>query len=141
MPQLLCDEMREYLEMFYSPNDSDRIFPISKSYLHHEMDRGSKSAGVKRIRIHDLRHSHVSLLINQGYQAAAIADRVGHETVEITDRYTHIYPSKQNEMANTLDAVSYTHLDVYKRQILMIVRVRLMKMKKRNCMRYSITRK
>ena len=106
MPQLLCDEMREYLEMFYSPNDSDRIFPISKSYLHHEMDRGSKSAGVKRIRIHDLRHSHVSLLINQGYQAAAIADRVGHETVEITDRYTHIYPSKQNEMANTLTPVS-----------------------------------
>ena len=62
-----------------------------------------KAAGVKRIRIHDLRHSHVSLLINQGYQAAAIADRVGHETAEITDRYTHIYPSKQNEMANTLD--------------------------------------
>ena len=103
MPQFLCDEMQEYLKMFYSPNDSDRIFPISKSYLHHEMDRGSKAAGVKRIRIHDLRHSHVSLLINQGYQAAAIADRVGHETVEITDRYTHIYPSKQNEMANTLD--------------------------------------
>ena len=103
MPQFLCDEMQEYLKMFYSPNNSDRIFPISKSYLHHEMDRGSKAAGVKRIRIHDLRHSHVSLLINQGYQAAAIADRVGHETVEITDRYTHIYPSKQNEMANTLD--------------------------------------
>ena len=103
MPQFLCDEMQEYLKMFYSPNDGDRIFPISKSYLHHEMDRGSKAAGVKRIRIHDLRHSHVSLLINQGYQAAAIADRVGHETVEITDRYTHIYPSKQNEMANTLD--------------------------------------
>ena len=103
MPQFLCDEMQEYLKMFYSPNDGDRVFPISKSYLHHEMDRGSKAAGVKRIRIHDLRHSHVSLLINQGYQAAAIADRVGHETVEITDRYTHIYPSKQNEMANTLD--------------------------------------
>lgn len=103
MPQFLCDEMQEYLKMFYSPNDSDRIFPISKSYLHHEMDRGSKAAGVKRIRIHDLRHSHVSLLINQGYQAAAIVDRVGHETVEITDRYTHIYPSKQKEMANTLD--------------------------------------
>ena len=103
MPQFLCDEMQEYLKMFYSPSNSDRIFPISKSYLHHEMDRGAKAAGVKRIRIHDLRHSHVSLLINQGYQAAAIADRVGHETVEITDRYTHIYPSKQNEMANTLD--------------------------------------
>ena len=50
MPQFLCDEMQEYLKMFYSPNNSDRIFPISKSYLHHEMDRGSKAAGVKRIR-------------------------------------------------------------------------------------------
>ena len=89
--------------MQYGLKRKDHIFNITKSYLHHEMDRGSKAAGVKRIRIHDLRHSHVSLLINQGYQAAAIADRVGHETVEITDRYTHIYPSKQNEMANTLD--------------------------------------
>ena len=95
--------MQEYLGMLYGLKKKDRIFTITKSYLHHEMDRGSKAAGVKRIRIHDLRHSHVSLLINQGYQAAAIADRVGHETVEITDRYTHIYPSKQNEMANTLD--------------------------------------
>lgn len=59
MPQFLCDEMQEYLKMFYSPNDGDRIFPISKSYLHHEMDRGSKAAGVKRIRIHDLRHPYV----------------------------------------------------------------------------------
>ena len=59
MPQFLCDEQQEYLKMFYSPNDGDRIFPISKSYLHHEMDRGSKAAGVKRIRIHDLRHPYV----------------------------------------------------------------------------------
>ena len=105
MPGFLCEEMQEYISMFYSPTKDDRIFPISKSYLHHEMDRGSKQAGVKRIRIHDLRHSHISLLIDQGYQPAAIADMVGHETVEITDRYTHIYPSKQNEMANTLDEI------------------------------------
>lgn len=103
MPEFLSEELESYIGMLYGLNENDRIFQISKSYLHHEMDRGSKAAGVKRIRIHDLRHSHVSLLINQGYQAAAIADRVGHETVEITDRYTHIYPSKQNEMANTLD--------------------------------------
>ena len=103
MPDFLCTEMQEFFDMQYGLKRKDRIFNITKSYLHHEMDRGSKAAGVKRIRIHDLRHSHVSLLINQGYQAAAIADRVGHETVEITDRYTHIYPSKQNEMANTLD--------------------------------------
>ena len=105
MPQFLCEEMQDYLGMLYGVGKKDRIFNISKHYLSREMERGSKAAGVKRIRIQDLRHSHVSLLINQGYQAAAIADRVGHETVEITDRYTHIYPSKQNELANTLDEV------------------------------------
>ena len=49
-----------------------------KIYLHHEMDRGAKEAGGKRIRIHDLRHSHISLLIDMGFSAVAIADRVGH---------------------------------------------------------------
>lgn len=103
MPQFLCDEMQEYLKMFYSPNDSDRIFPISKSYLHHEMDRGSKAAGAKRIQIHGLRHSHISLLIDMGFSAVAIADRVGHESIEITYRYAHLFPSKQKEMAVKLD--------------------------------------
>ena len=66
------------------------------------MDRGVKEAGLKRIRIHDLRHSHVSLLIELGFSAVAIADRVGHESIEITYRYAHLFPSKQAEMANKL---------------------------------------
>ena len=59
MPQFLCDEMQDYIGMFYEAGENDRIFPVSKSYLHHEMDRGAKAAGVKRIRIHDLRHPYV----------------------------------------------------------------------------------
>lgn len=105
MPQFLCDEMQDYISMFYEAGENDRIFPISKSYLHHEMDRGSDKAGVKRIRIHDLRHSHVSLLIDKGFQPLAIADRVGHESVDITYRYAHLFPSKQIEMVNTLDEI------------------------------------
>ena len=105
MPQFLCDEMQEYINMFYEAGENDRIFPISKSYLHHEMDRGSDKAGVKRIRIHDLRHSHVSLLIDKGFQPLSIADRVGHESVDITYRYAHLFPSKQIEMVNTLDEI------------------------------------
>ena len=62
MPNFLCDEMKDYLGMLYGIKKKERIFTITKSYLHHEMDRGAKSAGVKRIRIHDLRHSHISLL-------------------------------------------------------------------------------
>ena len=63
------------------PKEDERIFTISKSYLHHEMNRGSKVSGVKRIRVHDLRHSHVSLLINMGFMVLAIADRMGHASI------------------------------------------------------------
>ena len=89
--------------MQYGLKKKDRIFTVTKSYLHHEMDRSAKAAGVKRIRIHDLRHSHISLLIDMGFSAVAIADRVGHESIEITYRYAHLFPSKQKEMANRLD--------------------------------------
>ena len=103
MPDFLCQEMQEFFKMQYGLKKKDRIFTVTKSYLHHEMDRGAKAAGVKRIRIHDLRHSHISLLIDMGFSAVAIADRVGHESIEITYRYAHLFPSKQKEMANRLD--------------------------------------
>ena len=103
MPQFLCDEMQDYLKMLYEPKEDERIFTISKSYLHHEMNRGSKVSGVKRIRVHDLRHSHVSLLINVGFTVLAIADRMGHESIDITYRYAHLFPSEQTQMAEQLD--------------------------------------
>ena len=103
MPQFLCEEMQDYIKMFYSAEKDDRIFPISKHYLHSEMDRGCKQAGVKRIRIHDLRHSHISLLIDMGFSALAIADRVGHESIDITYRYAHLFPTCQTEMAEKLN--------------------------------------
>ena len=103
MPNFLSEEMKEYLGMLYGLKKKDRIFTVTKSYLHHEMDRGAKAAGVKRIRIHDLRHSHISLLIDMGFSAVAIADRVGHESIDITYQYAHLFPSKQIEMAEKLD--------------------------------------
>ena len=103
MPKFLCEEMQEYLSMLYGLKKKDRIFTVTKSYLHHEMDRGANAAGVKRIRIHDLRHSHISLLIDMGFSAVAIADRVGHESIDITYQYAHLFPSKQTEMADRLD--------------------------------------
>lgn len=103
MPKFLCEEIQEYIGMLYKIDEKERLFQVTKSYLHHEMDRGAKAAGVKRIRIHDLRHSHISLLIEMGFSALAIADRVGHESIDITYRYAHLFPNKQTEMANKLD--------------------------------------
>ena len=103
MPEFLADEMRDYITSLYKIGDGDRIFPITKSYLQKEMERGSRAAGVKKIRIHDLRHSHVSLLIDMGFSATAIADRVGHESIDITYNYAHLFPTKQAEMAARLN--------------------------------------
>ena len=89
--------------MLYDVGLDDRMFPVTKSYLYREMERGSKQAEVKRIRIHDIRHSHVSLLIDMGFSATAIADRVGHESIDITYNYAYLFPSKQSEMAEKLD--------------------------------------
>ena len=103
MPRFLADEMQEYLKMQYDIGLDDRMFPVTKSYLYREMQRGCQETGVNRIRIHDLRHSHISLLIDQGFSAVAIANRVGHESIDITYNYAHLFPSKQAEMADKLD--------------------------------------
>ena len=103
MPPFLCEEMQDYIRLLYSVKPDQRLFPITKGYLGHEMERGCKASGVKKIRIHDLRHSHVSLLINMGFSALAIGDRVGHEAEKITYRYAHLFPTVQTEMADRLE--------------------------------------
>ena len=103
IPHFLMEEMQTYFETLYQQKKTDPIFPVTKSYMHHQMDYGSEKAGVKRIRIHDLRHSHVSLLIDEGFSAVAIAERLGHESIAITYRYSHLFPTKQSEMADRLD--------------------------------------
>ena len=102
MPDFLADEMQDYISRVYTIEPDKRIFILTKSFLHHEMDRGCKETGVKRIRIHDLRHSHVSLLIEMGFTAVDIANRVGHESVKITYRYAHMFPSKDEAIAKKL---------------------------------------
>ena len=102
MPDRLAEEMKDYFNMCYDKANT-RAFPTGKSMLMRAMKRGADKAGVKRIRIHDLRHSHISLLINLGFSAVDIAKRVGHESITITLRYAHMFPDAQNQMTNRLD--------------------------------------
>lgn len=101
MPDFVAEEVEEYMQL-EGYEEGDRIFPFGKSYLYHEMERGCQASGVKRIRVHDLRHSHVSLLIEMGFSIVAIADRVGHENTDITFRYAHLFPNTQGDMARKL---------------------------------------
>lgn len=103
LPDFLAKEISDYIR-FEGIAPDERLFKVTKHYLKHEMLRGSSAAHVKCIRVHDLRHSHVSLLIEMGFSVLAIADRMGHESVDITYRYAHLFPSAQTEMAQALNA-------------------------------------
>lgn len=105
MPDFLRDEMEDYLSTLPDLEPEDRIFTMTKHKLTAEMKRGCASTGVKRIRIHDIRHSHVSLLINLGFSTNAIADRMGHESAEITENYSHLFPSTQRSLVDALNEV------------------------------------
>ena len=78
-----------------------RIFPITDRAIQKKM----KLAKLKLIRVHDLRHSHIALLIEKGMQSLVIAQRVGHDSVNTTmNIYGHLYPNKQKQVADLLNA-------------------------------------
>lgn len=107
IPPFLCDLVKDYASKLYDYKPDERLFQVTKYYLHHEMDRGCKKSKVKRIRIHDLRHSHASLLIEMGFSPLLISERLGHENIETTlQTYSHLYPNKHSEVADKLQMLN-----------------------------------
>ncbi|RGG14917.1 site-specific integrase [Blautia sp. AF26-2] len=105
IPEFLVVDIKDYMDSLYEVQEDDRLFPVTKYFLEHEMQRGIKASGVKRIRIHDLRHSHASMLVELGFSPLEIADRLGHEKIETTlNTYSHLYPNKQIKIADRLDS-------------------------------------
>ena len=72
-------------------------------------------AGLEPIRIHDLRHSHASLLIEMGFNILMISERLGHKNVQTTwNTYAHLYPDKGRQIAFGLQEVKATGLTANK---------------------------
>ena len=85
---------------------NERLFPHTTDYLDYHLKKGCRLSGVKRIRIHDIRHSHVSLLINNGFTAVAIASRVGHKHISTTmNVYSHLFPNRQSMLVDALQDI------------------------------------
>lgn len=76
IPESLYNEIQEYINSMYQIGRDERIFYFGKSGVEHEFHRIRKEAGLPRIRVHDLRHSHVSLLIRIGVQPKEIARKL-----------------------------------------------------------------
>ena len=66
----------------------------------------AKEAGLPIIRIHDYRHSHASLLINEGINIQEVARRLGHSNIEMTwNTYAHLYPREEERALNVLNKI------------------------------------
>ena len=97
----------EYTQKYYTLHLDEQVFLTNKSRLAKELAKYAEIANVKRIRIHDLRHSHASLLIEQGIQPNIVQDRLGHENIETTLRtYSHLYPNKQYHLAAFINEIA-----------------------------------
>ena len=106
IPPELEAVLHDHLKRFYGLSDDTRLFPFSVSHVEREFKAHLQLAGVKRIRLHDLRHSHASLLIELGFSAVLVAERLGHENVSTTlNIYTHLFPNKQSQVAERLQAL------------------------------------
>lgn len=107
IPLFLCKILQTHINRLYSP-DQRIFFNLNKSSLTRKLKATARETGVKVIRLHDLRHSHASLLIEMGFSPLVIADRLGHEKITTTLQiYSHLYPNKQAEVAEKLDTVDF----------------------------------
>lgn len=103
IPAFIFELLDEYVDKLYDYSPSDRLFLVTKSFLYHEMTRGAQKANLKRIRVHDLRHSHASMLINKNYSPNLIQKRLGHRNVVTTLQiYAHLYPEREDDAVNDL---------------------------------------
>ncbi len=89
---------REHTSKLGGIGKDDRIFYFTKSALEKEIKRVAEKTGLPNIRVHDLRHSHASMLIDMGFDILEISERLGHESAKTTlDTYSHLYPEKDTK--------------------------------------------
>ena len=105
IPEFLKNELEHYVNRLYMYPVDERIFPVVAEAVQHKMRRHIEKSGVKKIRVHDLRHSHVAYLIYQGVEPLMIKQRLGHRDIKITlNTYGHLYPNEQKKLAEMLNA-------------------------------------
>ena len=101
MPIGVMQAVKEYMEQLDEiPNP---VFGMYNSALSVSIHKYAKRAGVKEIRLHDLRHSHASFLINSGVPITTISKRLGHRSPKITlEVYSHMYEKSAEQVTNLL---------------------------------------
>lgn len=106
IPDFLTQEIREYVSHLYEPDPTARLFEKRPQYVRSVLRDRAQKAGIKEIRVHDLRHSHASALINLGANPVLVAERLGHESPDITLKiYSHLFPNQQRDIVAKIKKV------------------------------------
>lgn len=102
MTTFLTAMLQDYHQL--SGSSTGRIFTCTRNSLTYILKKYAARAQLKNIRLHDLRHSHASLLINAGFPPLDVADRLGHANPTITlSTYSHFYDNKRAQLAEKLN--------------------------------------
>ena len=112
IPDNLINIMEEYKASLPNPKETDFVFggeqPIACSSIDKFYANRCKYSGVKKIRLHDFRHSHASYLISKGASIVAVAKRLGHKDIEQTlNTYSHLFKDDESDMIKKLNDIKF----------------------------------
>ena len=103
--KVVHDDLRNLIDRLVDDNPHQRLFEsLNPSNIRRALDSGAKLAGVKRIRLHDLRHSCSALLFARGATALKAQKYLGHSKIATTqDYYGHVYDEDLSNVAKLID--------------------------------------
>ncbi len=116
LKSLLTAKKKEALKKGKPLSDLDLLFSkdgeiLEQNYIRRIHERILRKAGLRKVRIHDLRHTYASILLSLGESPAYVKEQLGHHSIQMTvDIYGHLIPSSNRQAVNKLDdSAPYTH--------------------------------
>lgn len=108
VPGFIIEMLNNYIDTLYGYKSKDRLFEnTGKSQICKQIKLISDHTGLPRIRTHDLRHSHASLLIKEGVQPKVVQSRLGHKDIQTTlNTYSHLWEGADDEVSDLLSNLS-----------------------------------
>ena len=101
---VLLSEIKDYIDKAKYILEDDFIFRFNKASYRYNFKNATIKVLGRDLRVHDLRHSHASFLINNGVDILLISKRLGHSNTAMTlNVYSHLYPDRENEAINLIN--------------------------------------
>ena len=107
----VLNELKQDAMKYEGFNEDFYIFggikPLSTTTIGRKKDKYCATSGVKKIRIHDFRHSHASLLLSYGVPITVISQRLGHSDITMTlNTYSHLIPNDEDKAIDILNKIN-----------------------------------